>query len=120
MSKRTTGEARRGAPCLIAATGTKKGTWNAAHASYPRGRIDLRPDAVALAACSPRRRACRDQMKRAAEWALAIVGVIAISYLALYVYATITRRNFQPGDPIHIFRRPDAPNYSAHSVRDDA
>jgi hypothetical protein len=59
-------------------------------------------------------------MKRATQWALAIVGVIAISYLALYVYAALTRRNFQPGDPIHIFRRPDAPNYSAYSVRDDA
>jgi hypothetical protein len=59
-------------------------------------------------------------MKRAMEWALAIGGVIAISYLALYVYAALTRRNFQPGDPIHIFRRPDAPNYSAYPARDDA
>jgi hypothetical protein len=59
-------------------------------------------------------------MKRATQWALAIVGVIAISYLALYAYAALTRRNLQPGDPIHIFRRPDAPNYSAYPVRDDA
>ena len=33
--------------------------------------------------------------------------------IALYFYAAITGRELQPGDPIHIFRKPDAPNYSA-------
>ena len=51
-------------------------------------------------------------MKRAAEWALYAIGAIAVSYLALYFYAALTQPNFQPGDPIRIFRKPDAPNYS--------
>ena len=51
-------------------------------------------------------------MKRAAEWALYAVGTLAIIYLALYLYAAFTRPDFQPGDPIRIFRKPDAPNYS--------
>jgi hypothetical protein len=46
-------------------------------------------------------------MKRAAEWALYVVGGLAMSYLALYLYAALTQPNFQPGDPIHIFRKPD-------------
>jgi hypothetical protein len=40
------------------------------------------------------------------------VGGLAIAYLALYLYAAFTRPDFQPGDPIRIFRKPDAPNYS--------
>ena len=40
------------------------------------------------------------------------VGAVAIGYLALYAYAVFTGRDLQPGDPIHIFRRPDAPSYS--------
>jgi hypothetical protein len=55
-------------------------------------------------------------MKRTAEWALYAIGALAISYLALYLYAAFTQPNFQPGDPIHIFRKPDAPNYSARSA----
>jgi len=51
-------------------------------------------------------------MKRIAIWAFYGVGAIAIGYLALYAYAVFTGRDLQPGDPIHIFRRPDAPNYS--------
>jgi hypothetical protein len=51
-------------------------------------------------------------MRRAAEWALYAVGTLAIIYLALYLYAAFTRPDFQPGDPIRIFRKPDAPNYS--------
>ncbi|MGJ4941886.1 hypothetical protein ACQR1W_15025 [Bradyrhizobium sp. HKCCYLS1011] len=50
--------------------------------------------------------------KRIGTWALYVVGTAAILYLALYAYATLTRREFTPGDPIHIFRSPDAPNYS--------
>ena len=51
-------------------------------------------------------------MKRIAAWVFYAIGVAAILYLALYAYATFTGRDFQPGDPIHLFRRPDAPNYS--------
>ena len=52
-------------------------------------------------------------MKRIAIWIFYAVGAVAIGYLALYAYVAFTRRNFVPGDPIHIFRRPDAPDYSA-------
>ncbi len=51
-------------------------------------------------------------MKRLATWVFYGVGVLAILYLALYAYATFTGRDLQPGDPIHIFRKPDAPDYS--------
>jgi hypothetical protein len=34
---------------------------------------------------------------------------VAIVYLALYAYAAFTGRSLVPGDPIHIFRKPDAP-----------
>jgi hypothetical protein len=40
------------------------------------------------------------------------IGALAIGYLALFAYAAFTGRELQPGDPIHIFRKPDAPNYS--------
>ena len=52
-------------------------------------------------------------MKRIAVWAFYGIGMLAILYLALYAYAAFTRRGPDPGDPIHIFRKPDAPNYSA-------
>jgi hypothetical protein len=51
-------------------------------------------------------------MKRIATWAFYAIGVLALLYLALYAYVTFTGNEFTPGDPIHIFRRPDAPNYS--------
>jgi len=51
-------------------------------------------------------------MKRIAAWALYAVGALAIGYLALYAYAALFGRHLQPGDPIHIFRKPDAPDYS--------
>jgi hypothetical protein len=51
-------------------------------------------------------------MKRIAVWAFYAVGALAIGYLALFAYAAFTGRDLQPGDPIHIFRKPDAPNYS--------
>lgn len=50
--------------------------------------------------------------KRIATWAFYAVGALAIAYLALYAYVTFSGRDFQPGDPIHIFRKPDAPSYS--------
>jgi hypothetical protein len=52
-------------------------------------------------------------MKRIAVWVFYGVGALAILYLALFAYAAFTGRNLQPGDPIRIFRRPDAPEYSA-------
>jgi hypothetical protein len=51
-------------------------------------------------------------MKRIAVWAFYGVGTLAVAYLALYAYAVFTGRDLQPGDPIHIFRKPDAPSYS--------
>jgi hypothetical protein len=54
----------------------------------------------------------RRSMKRAATWVFYAVGALAIAYLALYAYVVFTGREFEPGDPIHIFRKPDAPNYS--------
>ena len=51
-------------------------------------------------------------MKRIATIAFYIVGTLAILYLALYGYALYKGRTLQPGDPIHIFRNPQAPDYS--------
>jgi hypothetical protein len=50
-------------------------------------------------------------MKRLAVSALYPASAVAIGYLALYAYAALTRRDLQPGDPIHI-PKPDAPDYS--------
>ena len=49
---------------------------------------------------------------RAFYWAFYAIGALAIAYLALYAYVAFTGRDLQPGEPIHIFRKPDAPNYS--------
>jgi hypothetical protein len=38
---------------------------------------------------------------------------VAIAYLALYAYVMFTGHPLDPGDPIHIFRKPNAPDYSA-------
>ncbi len=51
-------------------------------------------------------------MQRIAVWAFYGIGALAILYLALYAFAAFTGGDLRPGDPIHIFRRPDAPNYS--------
>jgi hypothetical protein len=59
-------------------------------------------------------------MKRIATWAFYAISALAILYLALYAYAAFTGRQLEPGDPIHIFRRPDAPNYSAATDADFA
>jgi hypothetical protein len=47
-------------------------------------------------------------MKRVATWVFYAIGGIAIVYLALYAYAAFTGHGLEPGDPIHIFRKPDA------------
>jgi len=69
--------------------------------------------AVAAPCRSPRTAKRVDLMKRIAVWAFYAVGAVAIAYLALYAYAAFKGRGLQPGDPIHIFRKPDAPDYSA-------
>jgi hypothetical protein len=51
-------------------------------------------------------------MKRLGAFIFYAIGAVAIGYLALYAYAAFTGRELAPGDPIHIFRKPDAPNYS--------
>jgi len=64
----------------------------------------------------PRNATLAGSMKRLAKslatWAFYAVGALAIAYLALFAYVTLTGRDFTPGDPIHIFRKPDAPSYS--------
>jgi hypothetical protein len=52
-------------------------------------------------------------MKRLAAFIFYGIGALAIGYLALYAYAALTGRAAQPGEPIHIFRNPDAPDYSS-------
>jgi hypothetical protein len=54
-------------------------------------------------------------MKRVATFAFYAIGALAIAYLALYAYALFTQPDLKPGDPIRIFRKPDAPSYSALS-----
>ena len=64
---------------------------------------------------SERPRACwprASRMKRIATWAFYAVGALAIAYLALYAYAAFTGRDLQPGDPINLFRKPDALDFS--------
>jgi hypothetical protein len=51
-------------------------------------------------------------MKRIGTWAFYAVSTLAILYLALYAYAAYRGRDFTPGNPIHIFRNPEAPSYS--------
>lgn len=51
-------------------------------------------------------------MKRIATWAFYAISTLAILYLALYAYAAFRGHSLQPGDPIRIFRNPDAPSYS--------
>jgi hypothetical protein len=53
-----------------------------------------------------------EAMKRIGTWAFYAVSTLAILYLALYAYVALSGRSLQPGDPIHIFRKPDAPSYS--------
>lgn len=53
-----------------------------------------------------------EPMRRIGTWLFYAVGALAIAYLVLYAYATFTGRTLHPGDPIHIFRKPNAPDYS--------
>jgi hypothetical protein len=51
-------------------------------------------------------------MKRLVVWTFYGIGLLAIAYLALFAYDALTGHRLEPGDPIHIFRNPDAPSYS--------
>ena len=51
-------------------------------------------------------------MKRVGIWTVYVIGALSIVYLALYAYAMLTRPQLVPGEPIQIFRKPDAPKYS--------
>ena len=51
-------------------------------------------------------------MKRIGIGIVYVIGAISIGYLALYAYAMFSGQPIVPGDPIHIFRKPDAPSYS--------
>ena len=53
------------------------------------------------------------RMKRIAVWAAYAIGALSIAYIALYIYAVATAPRLTPGEPIRIFRSPDAPSYSA-------
>jgi hypothetical protein len=59
-------------------------------------------------------------MKRIWTWIFYGIGALAIAYLALYAYAVFTGRGIELENPIHIFRRPDAPDYSRRSPVPDA
>jgi len=48
-------------------------------------------------------------IQRLLTWLVYVMGTLAIGYLVLFAYARFTGREFQPGDPIHIFRNPEAP-----------
>src|SRR5216684_692489 len=92
------------------------------HPGQPGWGVDLCAAAVVLAkaCCSSGATQRADLMKRIAVWAFYGVGALAILYLALYAYAAFTGRDLVRGDPIHIFRKPDAPNYSAATGGDFA
>jgi hypothetical protein len=56
-------------------------------------------------------------MKRIGMIVFYAIGTLAILYLALYAYVRLTGNTLQPGDPIHIFRKPGAPDYSSAPPR---
>jgi len=51
-------------------------------------------------------------MTRVATWLAYLVGGLACLYLALVAYRMLTAPDLTPGEPIKIFRNPDAPKYS--------
>ena len=59
-------------------------------------------------------------MKRVAVWAFYAIGALALLYLALFAYVSLTGTRLRPGEPIRIFRNPDAPDYSAATAADFA
>jgi hypothetical protein len=55
-------------------------------------------------------------MQRIWLWIFYGIGALAIGYFALYAYAAFTGRGVELENPIHIFRKPDAPDYSQRRV----
>jgi hypothetical protein len=51
-------------------------------------------------------------MKRVAAWVFYALSALAILFVALNIFMVLTRPRLTPGEPIHIFRSPDGPNYS--------
>jgi hypothetical protein len=51
-------------------------------------------------------------MKKAGLWLIYILGTLSLGYLALYAYQRMTQPKLEPGEPIKIFRKHDAPSYS--------
>jgi hypothetical protein len=51
-------------------------------------------------------------VKRIGVWVIYIVGALSIGYLALFAYSMYAQPKLEPGDPIKIFRKQDAPSYS--------
>lgn len=51
-------------------------------------------------------------MKKAGLWLIYILGALSLGYLALYAYQRIKQPALEPGEPIKIFRKQDAPSYS--------
>jgi len=45
-------------------------------------------------------------------WLLYLVGALSVAYLLAFIYLALTAPRITPGDPIEIYRDPDAPNYS--------
>lgn len=55
-------------------------------------------------------------MKRLAVWVFYVVGALSVAYLLAYFYLTLTAPRITPGDPIEIYRDPDAPSYSMNAL----
>jgi len=51
-------------------------------------------------------------MKRVLAWLFYLIGALSVAYLLAYLYLALTAPRITPGDPIEIYRDPDAPNYS--------
>lgn len=54
-------------------------------------------------------------MKRIFVWLFYLIGALSVVYLLAYVYLVLTGPRITPGDPIEIYRDPDALNYSMNA-----
>ena len=50
-------------------------------------------------------------MKRMFVWLFYVVGALSVAYLLAYIDLALTAPRITPGDPIEIYRDPDAPSY---------
>ncbi len=46
-----------------------------------------------------------------------LIGALAVVWLLVYLYLMLTAPRLTPGDPIEIYRDPDAPSYSMTAPR---